>query len=344
MGPMNGAALLDQRIGQMISQTIVQATQADLALPDRAGQIVGSHRGKVRDSLLLADGRRVLITTDRISAFDVVLGTIPCKGQVLNQLSAYWFKVCEGVVPTHFLAVPDPNIMVVRGCRPLPVEMVMRAYLTGVTSTSIWRAYEGGARVFCGHPLPEGMKKNEPLPRPLLTPSTKAEAGGGLHDESLSADELLRRGLLDEETLAQATALCARLFALGQERARARGLILADTKYELGWADGPEGRRLLFIDEVHTPDSSRYWYADDYERRLSQGQEPRSLDKEYVRRYLAERGYRGEGPPPPLPAEVRIEAARRYIEAYELLTGARFVPDLAPPLPRMRDNLEAFLS
>lgn len=335
MGPMNGAELPDQMI--------VQATQADLALAGASRLIVGSHRGKVRDSLVLADGRRVLITTDRISAFDVVLGTIPCKGQVLNQLSAYWFTACEGVVPTHFLAAPDPNIMVVRGCRPLPVEMVMRAYLTGVTSTSIWRAYEAGARVFCGHRLPEGMKKNEPLPLPLLTPSTKAEAGGG-HDESLSADELLRRGLLDEETLSQATALCERLFALGQERARARGLILADTKYELGWAEEAGGRRLLFIDEVHTPDSSRYWYADDYDRRLSQGQEPRSLDKEYVRRYLAELGYRGEGPPPALPAEVRVEAARRYIAAYELLTGARFVPDLAPPLPRMRDNLEAFLS
>lgn len=293
------------------------------------------HRGKVRDSYRLPDGRRLIVTTDRISAFDQILGTLPCKGQVLNQLAAHWFEISREVAPNHLIAVPDPNLMVVQDCQPLPVELVMRAYLTGVTSTSIWVAYERGERRFAGHPLPCGLRKNEPLPRPLLTPSTKAETGG--HDETLSADELLRRGLLDRETLAQAEVLCARLFAFGQAQARARGLILVDTKYELGFTK--DGRRdLLVIDEVHTPDSSRYWFAADYEERLARGEEPRTLDKEFVRRHLIARGYAGEGPPPPglLDDEVRMEAARRYIETYELLTGLPFVPALGDAHPRLQ--------
>jgi phosphoribosylaminoimidazole-succinocarboxamide synthase len=178
------------------------------------------------------------------------------------------------------------------------------------------------------------MRKNQPLPRPLVTPSTKAEQGA--HDETVSRDELVQRGLVDAGTFDELAAMCLRMFAFGQERARGRGLILVDTKYELGRA--PDGR-ILFIDEIHTPDSSRYWYAEDYEGRVARGEEPRSLDKEYVRRHFAAMGYTGEGRPPPIPDDVRVEAARRYIEAYETVTGGAFVPDTEDPLPRIRRNL-----
>jgi phosphoribosylaminoimidazole-succinocarboxamide synthase len=212
--------------------------------------------------------------------------------------------------------------------------MVMRSYLTGVTSTSIWRHYEAGARVFCGHPLPDGMRKNQKLPAPLLTPSTKAEKGA--HDESVSRAQLIERGIIDAATFDQLADLCQRMFAFGQAHAAERGLILVDTKYELGRT--PDGR-IVFIDEIHTPDSSRYWHADDYDSRMAAGQEPRSLDKEYVRRYFAEHGYTGEGTPPPIPDEVRVEAARRYIAAFELVTGQPFVPDTEEPMARIRRNL-----
>lgn len=311
-----------------------EALRARLTDPlDSTGELpeLGVHSsGKVRESYA-KDGIRTLIVSDRISAFDVVLGTIPCKGQVLNQLAAHWFGLAEKAgLPTHFLDTPDPNVTRAIECTPLPVEMVMRAYLTGVTSTSIWRHYELGKRTFAGHALPEGMRKNQPLRAALLTPSTKAEHGG--HDETVSKDELLARGAVDAATFDEAASLCERLFALGQVEARRRGLILADTKYELGRTPAGE---LVVIDEVHTPDSSRYWHADDYEARLARGEEPRSLDKEYVRRWLADAGYRGDGPPPALPDEVRLEAARRYIAAFELVTGNAFIPDPGSPKERI---------
>jgi phosphoribosylaminoimidazole-succinocarboxamide synthase len=293
------------------------------------------YEGKVRDNYTAPDGRRILVATDRISAFDVVLGTIPFKGQVLNQLALDWFAAAAEVAPSHVIAAPDPNVTVAHECRALKAELIMRAYLTGVTTTSIWYAYEHGARTFCGHALPDGMKKNERLPRPLLTPTTKAEKGG--HDENAAREELIARGAVSAEDFDAAAAMAERLFAFGQARAAERGLILVDTKYELGrTADG----RLVFIDEIHTPDSSRYWYADDYEERLARGEEPRGLDKEYVRRwYVNERGYRGDGPPPPMTDDVRVEAARRYIAIYELVTGRPFVPDTREPLARIRQNL-----
>jgi phosphoribosylaminoimidazole-succinocarboxamide synthase len=291
------------------------------------------HAGKVRDSYSRG-GQRILVVSDRLSAFDVVLGTIPFKGQVLNQLAAYWFEETKHLAPNHLIDVPDPNVTRAVECRPLAVEMVVRAYLTGVTTTSIWKHYEAGARRYAGHALPDGMRKNQLLPRPLVTPSTKAEKGG--HDETVSREQLVERGLVDAKTFDALAAMCLRMFAFGQDRARARGLILVDTKYELGHA--PDGR-ILFIDEIHTPDSSRYWYADDYEARVTRGEEPRSLDKEYVRRHFAAMGYTGEGTPPPIPDDVRVEAARRYIEAYETVTGRAFVADTEDPLPRIRRNL-----
>jgi phosphoribosylaminoimidazole-succinocarboxamide synthase len=298
--------------------------------------------GKVRDCYIdQARGERVIVVTDRLSAFDVVIGLIPFKGQVLNQMAQYWFAETSHLAPNHVVASPDPNVVVARETRPLAVELVMRSYLTGVTSTSIWKAYEQGARTFCGHALPEGMTKNQPLPHAILTPSTKAPKGG--HDLSVSKDELLAMGQVTPAEFEQAAAIAQRLFAFGQARAAERGLILADTKYELGVvADPGADGTVIVIDEIHTPDSSRYWYADDYEARLARGEEPRSLDKEYVRRWLAGEGkWSGDGPPPVLPDEVRLEAARRYIATYQLVTGERFVPDTHDPIPRIAAVLGA---
>lgn len=302
------------------------------------GRAVERYDGKVRDCYIdRARGERVIVVTDRLSAFDAVVGTIPSKGQVLNQLATFWFEKTAHIAPNHMLRVPDPNVMVARECEPLPVELVMRAYLTGVTSTSIWKAYEGGARTFCGHALPEGMRKNQPLPAPILTPSTKAAKGD--HDVSVSREQLLAMGRIDPAVFDRAAEIAAALFAEGQRHAASRGLILADTKYEMGLA--PDGT-IVVIDEIHTPDSSRYWYAEDYEARLAAGEEPRSLDKEYVRRWLAgEAKWSGDGPPPAMPDEVRLEAARRYIASYELVTGQAFVPDTREPIARIAAALGA---
>jgi phosphoribosylaminoimidazole-succinocarboxamide synthase len=292
------------------------------------------YEGKVRDNYTL-DGRRTIVVTDRISTFDVVVGTIPFKGQVLNQTAQYWFEETTHIAPNHMLAVPDPNVMVVKECEPLRAEFVMRSYLTGVTDTSIWRAYERGERVFCGHALRDGMKQHQRLPQPILTPSTKAPKGE--HDLSVSREQLIEMGAIDAELFDRAAEIARALFDFGQRRAAERGMILVDTKYEMGIDSSGE---LMVIDEIHTPDSSRYWYAEDYEQRMAEGLAPRSLDKEYVRRWLVdERGYRGEGPPPSLPDQVRAEAARRYIEIYELITGRPFVPDTAEPQRRLAANL-----
>jgi phosphoribosylaminoimidazole-succinocarboxamide synthase len=289
--------------------------------------------GKVRDNYV-ADKRRFIVVTDRVSCFDRVVGTLPFKGQVLNQLASYWFETTAAIAPNHLIEVPDPNVSVVRECRPLPVEFVYRGYLTGSTSTSIWTAYANGDRSYCGHRLPDGLRRHEQLPEPLLTPTTKAPMGE--HDELTSREEILARGTLSEALYDEAARITAALFAEGQRQVERRGLILVDTKYELGL---DENDRVVVIDEIHTPDSSRYWYRDRYERAMSEGRDPEALDKEYVRRWLGEQGYRGEGAIPEIPIDVRCEAARRYIEAYEQITGRAFEPDTEAPLPRIRRNL-----
>jgi phosphoribosylaminoimidazole-succinocarboxamide synthase len=289
--------------------------------------------GKVRDSYV-ADGRRTIVVTDRVSCFDVVVGTIPFKGQVLNQVAAFWFDKTRDLAPNHLIDVPDPNVSIVKEVEILPIEFVYRGYLTGVSNTSIWTAYDRGEREYCGHRLPDGMSKHQPLPEPLLTPTTKAEHGA--HDELTSREALISSGVIEEELYDRAAALTARLFAEGQRFAASRGLILVDTKYELGLDENGE---IVLADEIHTPDSSRYWYRDVYEQAMSKGQDPPALDKEYVRRWLAEQGYRGDGEPPALPIAVRCEAARRYIEAYEQVTGLAFEPDPEPPAERVGRNL-----
>ncbi len=274
--------------------------------------------GKVRDSYLLPGGRRALVTTDRVSAFDCILGTIPFKGQVLNQIAAYWFEQTKDIVPNHVVSVPDPNVMIVRECEQLPLEFIVRGYITGVTNTSAWTNYAKGARVICGNKLPDGLRKDQKLERPILTPTTKHE----IHDRNISRDEAISEGLIDGALFDQAADICFRMFEAGSKLAASRGMILVDTKYELGLLDG----RLVVSDEIHTPDSSRYWYADTYDALFAEGKPQRKLDKEYVREWLAARGFTGEGTPPALTDEVRVEAARRYILAYETLTGKEFIP------------------
>jgi phosphoribosylaminoimidazole-succinocarboxamide synthase len=293
------------------------------------------YEGKVRDNYTTG-GRRFIVVTDRISAFDRVLGTIPFKGQVLNRLAAWWFEKTKSVADNHVLAVPDPNVLECVECEPVLVEMVVRAYATGTTSTSLWHHYERGVRNFCGNKLPEGLKKHEKLAAPILTPTTKAPKGE--HDVSGSREEILATGKVTARDFDEAAAVAMRLFEAGQRVCAERGLILVDTKYEFGRT--PEGR-LVVIDEVHTPDSSRFWRKDTYEARFRAGQDPDPLDKDFVRRWYIGQGYKGDGEAPPMPDDVRTGAAERYIAAYEQITGSSFVPDTEPPLVRMTRNLKA---
>lgn len=291
-------------------------------------------RGKVRDSYV-KDGRRLIITTDRISAFDRVLGTLPFKGQVLNRVAAFWFEKTKDEIPNHMLGTPDPQVMEVLDCEPLPVEMVVRAYVTGSTSTSIWTHYQKGARLFCGNPLPDGMHKHQKLEKPILTPSTKAEKGD--HDLSVSQDEILKMGRVSARDFDEIAEMSLNLFALGQQHCAKQGLILVDTKYEFGKT---KQGKIVVIDEVHTPDSSRYWKAATYETRFKAGQDPEGLDKEYVRTWLKnERGFTGDGEIPAIPDDVRVEAAARYIKACEQVTGEPFVPDQEEPIARITRRL-----
>jgi phosphoribosylaminoimidazole-succinocarboxamide synthase len=299
---------------------------------DALGQ---KYRGKVRDCYTTNDGRRILVVTDRISAFDRSLGVLPLKGQLLNFVANWWFERTKHLVENHVLEVPDPNVMVAIECEPLPVEMVVRAYLTGTTSTSVWVHYEAGARSFCGYALPDGMHKHQRLPEVLLTPSTKAAHGD--HDVSASREEILERTGMPAADFDEAARMAMRLFEAGQKICADRGLILVDTKYEFGKTkDG----RIVVIDEIHTPDSSRFWIADTYEERVARGGDPDSLDKEYLRRFLAAQGFRGDGPLPPIPDDVRVESSLRYIAAVERITGQAFAPNLEEPIARIARNLK----
>jgi len=314
----------DELVKQQLAQTL-EGTNFE-GLGER-------YEGKVRDNYH-RDGRRYIVVTDRISAFDRILGTVPFKGQVLNRLAAWWFDKTKSVAPNHFVGVPDPNVLECIECTPLPVELVMRAYITGSTSTSMWTHYAEGARTFCGHALPEGLVKNQRLERPLLTPATKAPKGE--HDVSASRAEILAKGGITAADFDRAAEIAETLFLAGQKICAERGLILVDTKYELGKTKDGE---VIVIDEIHTPDSSRFWMESTYAERFNAGIDPEPLDKDFVRRYYTALGYRGDGEAPELPPDVRIGAAKRYIEAFERITGESFVPDTSPPLPRIAKNL-----
>lgn len=313
-----------------LPRTLDETSHASLGLPASLPR----YEGKVRDNYSLAKGLRLIVTTDRISAFDRVLCSLSLKGQILNGLSNWWFGKTRDVAPNHLLAVLDPQVVLAKECTPLPVEMVVRAYVTGVTSTSIWTAYERGERVFCGQRLPEGLSKNDALPHPILTPSTKAEHGG--HDRSASREEILAEGRIRPEHFDKAAEYALALFARGQELSARQGLILVDTKYEFGLDEEGE---VVVIDEIHTPDSSRYWRASSYDARRAQNEEPESFDKEFVRRWLAATGFKGDGDIPHIPDDIRVEASLRYLTAFEAITGAAFRPDLGDPVERIRENL-----
>jgi len=280
------------------------------------------YQGKVRDTYR-RNGELVLVTTDRISAFDHVLPqTIPFKGQVLNQTAAYFFEATEDVVPNHVLDVPDPNVTVAQACSPVKVEFVVRGYLAG----HAWREYESGARTLCGHSLPDGLRQSQKLPEPIVTPTTKAERG---HDQDVTPEEAVASSQLAPDEYEQLRDWALALFERGTEMAAEQGLILVDTKYEFGRT--PDGGFVL-IDEVHTPDSSRYYYREGYEERLEKGIPQEQLSKEFVREWLMEQGFQGrEGETmPDLPPSFRVTVAKRYIELYETVTGRSFEPDPSP--------------
>jgi phosphoribosylaminoimidazole-succinocarboxamide synthase len=280
---------------------------------------VDFYQGKVRDIFDL-DSELVISTSDRISAFDQILGEVPFKGEILNRLSTFWFRKTKDIVPNHFVATVSPRAMLVKKCRVVPVEVVVRGYLTG----SAWRDYLAG-RPVSGIELPDDMRFNERFGTPILTPSTKEV--DGMHDRPVSRDEVLYSGVVDPEVWEQIEETAQRLYARGQEIAAEQGLILVDTKYEFGLLDD----ELYLVDELHTPDSSRYWFADSYEELFEAGQKQRKVDKEYLRQWLMEQGYDGEGHPPVIPAEVFLEVSRRYQSAFEVITGNNFAPQGTDP-------------
>jgi phosphoribosylaminoimidazole-succinocarboxamide synthase len=318
----------------MIPESQIRAqlpyTLREIDLPE-LGQL---YRGKVRDNYSSGD-RIIMVTTDRISAFDHVLGTIPFKGEVLSRLTRFWFDKVKDIAPTHLLEVPDPNVMVVRKARALPVEIVIRGYITG----SLWRDYQAGKAGAYGIAWPAGLKKDQKFDAPIITPSTKAEYGK--HDEPISEQEIVSRRLVAPEVWAEATAIGRRLFARGQEWALSRGLILVDTKYEMGLVREGGAEKLIVIDEIHTPDSSRYWVADGYADRFARGAEQEMLDKENIRQWLIqEHGFSGHGKPPALTDDVRVMLATKYIQVYEKLTGTPFESQVGSVADRIRRNLK----
>ncbi len=257
-------------------------------------QLGAKYEGKVRDNYTKGD-RRILVASDRLSAFDRIITTIPFKGQVLNQITQFWFEKTKDIIGNHIIEFPDPNVVVAKECKPLMVEMVVRGYITGVTSTSAWYHYEKGVRNFCGNILPEGLRKNQKFEKPIITPSTKAEHGA--HDESISPEEILKQGILTKDQWDFLSQAVLKLYQRGVEICAKQGIILVDTKYELGTL--PTGE-IVLIDEIHTPDSSRFWFANEYEKRLAAGEEQKKIDKEYLREWLAARRFRGERGGPPL--------------------------------------------
>ncbi len=291
--------------------------------------------GKVRDIYIQPD-RLILVTTDRHSSFDRIIAHIPWKGQVLNQVSAWWFEKTKDIVPNHVLAVPDPNVTVGKKMQLVPVEAVMRGYLTGVTDTSIWTRYQNGERTFGDLTLPDGLKKNTKLPSPIFDPTTKEDT----HDRAITPAQMMEEGLITQELFEKVKATAIKLFVRGQEIAAERGLILVDTKYEFGLDEQGE---LVLIDEIHTPDSSRYWQVEGYEERMTKGEEPKSFDKEFLRLWFKENcdPYK-DATLPDAPSELVEELSRRYIQMYEQITGEKFLPGETPVIPRMERNLKEY--
>ncbi len=313
---------------------IIRSRLDDVLVDAHFPELPNFGRGKVRDHYDLNGGRRLMITTDRQSAFDQVLAAVPFKGQVLTSVARYWFEATRDIIPNHVIEYPDPNVIVARHLTMLPVEVVVRDYLTGSTSTSIWPKYQKGERTLYGHTLPDGLRKNEKLPQTILTPTTKG--GAGEHDEPITGQEIVGRGLVPAKQWQEVEEKALALFARGREMASKQGLILVDTKYEFGF---DETGRLTVADEIHTPDSSRYWRMNSYAERLGAGEEPESLDKEFLRLWIAARCDPYSEPIPPIPPETMIDFSARYIALYETVSGETFDP--LPATPSVRDRVRA---
>ena len=285
------------------------------------------YRGKVRENYYKED-QIIMVTSDRVSAFDHVLGTIPFKGQILNEIACFWFEKTKDIVPNHFISSPDEQVLVTKKAKTLPVEVIVRQYITG----SLWREYSSGINGQYGFMLPDNLIENQKFDIPILTPSTKAEYGE--HDEPISREKIIN-SLVEENIYAKAEKYALELFKVGQEWANSRGLILVDTKYEFGMYNG----ELIVIDEIHTPDSSRYWVKDEYDSRFNNRESQKMLDKENIRQWLIERGFKGEGTPPELTSDIRILLAEKYIELYKTLLGKEFIPSVGDVAERISKNL-----
>ena len=325
--------MLDSKIiEQQISKCLIEAEFSELP---------NYYKGKVRENYDLPNGTRILISTDRQSAFDQVLAAVPFKGQVLTQTARFWFEKTKDICPNHVIEYPDPNAVVAKKLQMLPVEVVVRDYLTGSTDTSVWTAYKRGERGFCGNQLPDGMQKNEKLPETILTPSTKPK--DGTHDISVAPKELIEQNLVSQEQWEKLADISLKLFARGKEIAKQNGLILVDTKYEFGL---DENDQITLADEIHTPDSSRYWKLENYEERIAAGEEPESLDKEFLRLWIAGRCDPYKDPIPEIPPEIIAEFSQKYISLYETVTGQEFeVPDLELSVKeRIRNNLVKYFN
>ena len=292
---------------------------------------LGRHyKGKVRDNYYF-DNKILMVTSDRVSAFDCVLGTIPFKGQILSDIAKFWFDKTSDIVPNHFIKSVDPQVLLVQEAKPLPVEVIVRRYITG----SLWRDYQESKHHVYDLPFRNDLKENEQFSEPILTPSTKEDYGK--HDQPISKKEILNQGLVDKAIYEQAEDYALKLFQRGEEWAHKQGLILVDTKYEFGLVDG----KLIVIDEIHTPDSSRYWIKDEYETRFKNGQKQLMLDKENIRQWLIEKGFSGEGTPPELDDHIRILLSEKYIELYNILTNQDFKPEVGDVSTRIANNLDS---
>lgn len=307
----------------------------------RIPELPNPYFGKVRDCYDLPDGTRILISSDRISAFDRILAAIPFKGQVLTQTAKFWFEHTADICPNHVISYPDPNVVIGKRLTILPVEIVVRGYLAGTTGTSVLTLYKQGQRNMYGHTLPDGLRDNEALPHPIITPTSKAFDGG--HDEPLTAEDIVSQGLLTQSQWDEVSGKALALFARGQQMAAERGLILVDTKYEFGT---DEAGNILLADEIHTPDSSRYWIASGYAEAFRAGSRPPSFDKDVIRAWVAARCDPYKDQIPEIPAEMIRKTAQVYIDAFEMITGQPFIPDTsgATPLDRVRANLSPWFS
>lgn len=316
------------------SKTILQALSKVLE-ETNFPELGKRFQGKVRD-VYEVDGKRITITTDRQSAFDVILGCIPYKGAVLNQLAAFWFEKTKNIIPNHMISVPDPNVLISKNLKGIPIEMIVRGYMSGVTKTSIWYSYQNGEREIYGIKFPDGLKKNQKLPKPVITPTTHGGGKDG-HDERLTKEEIVKRKLIDPRIYKQMEKAALALFEFGSKWCKSHGLILVDTKYEFGL---DEKGKLYLMDEIHTPDSSRFWIGKTYQSRIKKGLEPENFDKEFLRLWYADRGYWGDGKPPKMTKQLIVDLSKRYIAVYEKITGKKFRLFKYPIEDRIKGNLK----